>query len=102
MDIELLRRRIRKGDYLIRAHAIQHALKEGFEHKHMIAVVLTGSIIEEYPDDERVLLGAEVALAEKVKVDLHVVCEYSDPVYAEFVTAYIPVMRESKRGKKRK
>ena len=66
----------------------------------MVEVVLTGSIIEEYPEDQRVLIGTEVVLAEKVKVGLHVVCEYSDPVYAEFVTAYIPVKRQLKGRKK--
>ncbi len=73
MDIESIRDRVRDGNYLIKSHAVQHALKEGFERKQMVESVLEGIIIEEYLDDQRVLI-----------------CEYADPVYVEFVTAYIP------------
>jgi len=31
MDIEAVRARVRDGNYLIKSHAVQHALKEGFE-----------------------------------------------------------------------
>jgi hypothetical protein len=51
---------------------------------------MNGKIIEEYPDDQRALICGRVALSENVNIYLHVVCEYADPVYAEFVTAYIP------------
>ncbi|MBA3713204.1 MAG: hypothetical protein H0W76_12270 [Pyrinomonadaceae bacterium] len=73
MDIESIRDRVRDGNYLIKSHAVQHALKEGFERKQMVESVLEGIIIEEYLDDQRVLI-----------------CEYADPVYVEFVTALYP------------
>ena len=90
MDIEIIRERIRKGNYLIKSHAVQHALKEGFEHKHIVEAVLAGTIIEEYPDDQRVLICGKTTLSENIDIYLHVVCEYADAVYIEFVTAYIP------------
>lgn len=90
MDIETIRKRVQAGNYLAKGHAIQHALKEGFERKHMVEAVLGGSIIEEYPDDQRILVCGRVYLLENVAIYLHVVCEYADPVYIEFVTAYIP------------
>ena len=90
VDIEFIRERIRAGNYLIKSHAVQHALKEGFERQHIVEAVLTGTAIEEYPDNQRVLICGTTTLAENVAVYLHVVCEYADVVFVEFVTAYIP------------
>ncbi len=90
MDIEIIRGRIRAGTYLIKSHAVQHALKEGFERKHMVETVLDGTVIEEYPDTQRMLLCGKTSLSQSVDIYLHVVCEYADPIYVEFVTAYIP------------
>ncbi|MDP3185436.1 MAG: DUF4258 domain-containing protein [Anaerolineales bacterium] len=90
MDIELLRKRVKRGNYLVKSHAVQHALKEGFDRRHMVEALLNGEIIEGYPDEKRVLICGQTTILEKSKLYLHVVCEYADPVYVEFVTAYIP------------
>jgi hypothetical protein len=90
VDIETIRERVKAGNYLAKWHAVQHALKEGFERKHMVEAVLNGKIIEEYPDHKRALVCGRATLAENIVIYLHVVCEYADPVYIEFVTAYIP------------
>lgn len=90
MEIETLRDKIRAGEYLVKSHAIQHALKEGFDRKHMTEAILNGAIIEEYHDDKRVLICGSSTLIEDVTTKMHIICEYSDPVYIEFVTAYIP------------
>ncbi|HRQ38433.1 MAG TPA: DUF4258 domain-containing protein [Chloroflexota bacterium] len=90
MNIELIRRRILAGNYLIKSHAVQHALKEGFARKHMIEAIMNGQIIEEYPDDERMLVCGQTKLLDEITIYLHVVCEYADPVFVEFITAYIP------------
>ena len=90
MDIEIIRDRVRAGNYLIKSHAVQHALKEGFERKHMVEAVLKGTIIEEYPDDQRMLICGKSSFLQSIGIYLHVVCEYADPVYVEVVTAYIP------------
>jgi hypothetical protein len=90
VDINTIRKRIQAGHYLIKAHAVQHALKEGFERRHITEAVLTGTVIEEYPDEQRALICGSASLSENLHIYLHVVCEYADPVYVEFVTAYIP------------
>jgi hypothetical protein len=94
VDIETIRERVRKGNYLVKSHAVQHALKEGFERTHMVEAILEGTIIEEYPDDQRVLICGKTTLAKTTDVYLHVVCEYADAIYVEFVTAYIPDEQE--------
>ena len=90
MDIEIIHERVRTGNYLIKSHAVQHALKDGFERKHMVQAVLEGTMTEEYPNDQRALICGKTSLLQDLDIYLHVVCEYADPVYVEFVTAYIP------------
>lgn len=90
MDIEIICERVRTGNYLVRSHAVRHALKEGFARRHMVEAILQGTIIEEYPDDQRVLICGQTILMESLTIYLHVVCEYADPIYVDFVTAYIP------------
>ncbi len=96
MNIKTIRKRVQAGNYLTKSHAVQHALKEGFERKHIVEVVLNGQIIEEYPDDQRMLICGQTVLLENLTVYLHVVCEYADPMFVEFVTAYIPDERQWK------
>ena len=60
----------------------------------MVEAILEGIIIEEYSDDQRVLICGKTSLAKNADIYLHVVCEYADPVYVEFVTAYIPDEQE--------
>ena len=90
MDISTIHRKVQSGDYLVRSHAVLHALKEGFARQDIVDAVLNGVIIEAYPDDRRVLISGHTTLDQYAKIYLHVVCEHSDPVYIEFVTAYIP------------
>jgi hypothetical protein len=94
VDIETIRERVRQGHYLIKSHAVQHALKEGFERTHMVEAILEGTIIEEYLNDQRVLICGKTTLAKTIDIYLHVVCEYADALYTEFVTAYIPDEQE--------
>lgn len=94
MDIEIIRQRVRDDHYLIKSHAVVHALKEGFDRRHMVEAVLGGTIIEDYADDKRALICGETSMSPNVDIYLHVVCECADPVYVEFVTAYIPDEQE--------
>jgi hypothetical protein len=94
VDIEAIRERIRQSHYLIKSHAVRHALKEGFERIHMVEAVLEGIIIEEYPEDQRALICGKTTLAKTTDIYLHIVCEYADALYVEFVTAYIPDEQE--------
>lgn len=90
MHIEQIRQRIQSGKYLIKSHAVQHAIKEGFERKHMVEAILNGKVIEIYPDDQRILICGSTTLIDGTKIYLHVVCKHADSIYIEFVTAYIP------------
>jgi len=90
VDIKSIRERVQTGSYLIKSHAITHAIKEGFDRENRVECVLQGNIIEEYPDSSRVLVCGRTVLSGDLNIYLHVVCEYSDPNYIEFVTAYIP------------
>jgi hypothetical protein len=90
VDIETIRKRVRAKNYLVRSHAVLHGLKEGFDRQDMVEAILGGKIIESYPDDERLLICGPTTLSERTIIYLHLVCEYSDLYYVEFVTAYIP------------
>jgi len=94
VNIEVIRQRVRDDHYLIKSHAIVHALKEGFDRQQMVEAVLVGTIIEDYADNERALICGRTSLTPNMDIYLHVVCEYADPVYVEFVTAYIPDEQE--------
>ena len=67
-----------------------HAVKEGFDTRRMVEAIASGQIIERYDEESRVLVCGLVYLLGTVELYLHVVCDYSDPCYVEFVTAYIP------------
>ena len=97
MNIATIRDRIQTGKFLVRSHAVQHALKEGFEQKHMVEAILNGRIIEEYPDNQRVLVCGQTNLMENLTIYLHAVCEHVDPIFVEIVTAYIPDERQWER-----
>ena len=56
MEIETIRKHIQAGNYLVKSHALQHAIKEGFDRTNMVNVILNGQIIEEYPDEQRLLI----------------------------------------------
>lgn len=88
--LERIQNQIKDGNYLIKPHAILHALKEGFDEFDMVEAILHGHIIEEYPDDKRLLICGKTSLVANVAIYLHVVCEYRNPNYIDFVTAYIP------------
>jgi hypothetical protein len=92
MDIDRVRALVRDGAYLVKRDAILHAIKEGFNRDDMVAAILSGRIIEEYPERERVLICGPTSLSPitVTVIYLHVVCEYSDPNYVQVVTAYIP------------
>jgi len=80
---------IEAGDFSVRPHAMQHAVKEGFTIGDIVDVTRRGLILEVYPERRRCLIYADVVV-EGMHVPLHVICEHrkpDDPV--DFVTAYI-------------
>ena len=60
----------------------------------MIDAILSGRVIEEYPDRKRILICGQTTLERDIYIYLHVVCEQNYPDQVEFVAAYIPDDRE--------
>lgn len=94
LDLGAIHRQVAEGNFSVRPHAMQHAVKEGFSVEQMVQTVMSGQVIEEYPDRFRCLIYANVNV-EGVTLPLHVVCEYvSGDQPVDFVTAYIPSEEE--------
>jgi len=94
IDLDALRRQVADGNFALRPHAMQHAVKEGFTKDNMLHVVLQGIVVETYTERNRCLLYANVML-EGIRMPLHVVCEHLQPdAPVDFVTAYIPSEEE--------
>ena len=86
-DLKAVRSQVQHGNYAVRPHAMQHAVKEGFSLRDMVHAVLYGLLVEEYPQRQRGLVYADGSV-EEVIVPLHVVCEHRGPDDAvDFVTA---------------
>jgi hypothetical protein len=101
-DLEAVRLQVQHGNYAVRPHAMQHAVKEGFSVRDMVHAVLHGLLVEEYPERQRGLVYADI-LVEDVIIPLHVVCEHrrrDEPV--DFVTAYIAAGEEWETPTRRK
>jgi hypothetical protein len=90
MKLEQIQSLVRKGQYFFYTHALTEAKKDGVEPEDVVGVILSGKVIEEYPDRKRVLLWGEMAN----KLPLHVVCDYSAATVIVIPTAYIPSSRE--------
>ena len=91
MDIETIRDKVLAEEYSFVGHAIVEACKDGIRPQDAKHVLLTGKLIEDYPDRCRCLVSG-TALA---KISVHVVVEYAD--YLEdsrqdlvIVTVYVP------------
>ncbi len=102
IDLGAVRLQVRAGNFAVRLHAMQHAVKEGFAVDDIAYAVLHGVIVEEYPQRRRGLLYADISV-EKNILPLHIVCEHRHldaPV--DFVTAYISEVKEWKTPTQRR
>jgi hypothetical protein len=68
-------------------HALREAHKEGIRAKDIIYLVLTGEVIERYPNRRRILVSGRYR---DTDLNVHVVCDYSDPIEVVVTTVYIP------------
>ncbi|MCX6028273.1 MAG: DUF4258 domain-containing protein [Chloroflexi bacterium] len=76
-------------DNLYYTHALVEAKKDGVEPEDIVAVVLTGEVIEEYPDRKRLLIYGRMTN----RLPLHVVCDYSTANLVIIPTVYVPDSR---------
>lgn len=86
ITIEKIRNFIQNERYEYYTHAITEGKKDGVEPEDIIYVLLTGKIIEKYPERQRVLVCGKMLNG----LPLHVVCNYSDSDMIYIVTIYIP------------
>ena len=56
INLDALRHQVVNGNFALRPHALQHAVKEGFTQDAMLQVVLQGRMVEDYPERSRCLL----------------------------------------------
>ena len=45
LNLRALRFQVRDGNFAVRAHAMQHAVKEGFSVPNMVQVILDGILL---------------------------------------------------------
>jgi hypothetical protein len=102
--LEEIRGLVRARRYRIRLHAVRHMIEEGFDERNVVEALRNGNrILELYPDEKRCLLLGSFTVSEKTRQPLHVVCDYSNPMVVDIVTAYVPQkpwwMTPGKRGR---
>ena len=85
-DIEQARQMVREGKYIFYKHAIIEAKKDGVRPDEVVYSILTGKIIEEYPERNRFLVYGTIYN----NIPLHIVCDVSVPDILFIVTVYIP------------
>jgi len=73
VDLDGIRRLVLDGECFFYTHALTEAKKDGVAPEDVVHAILTGEVIEEYPDRQRVLVFAMLTN----EVPLHVVCDYS-------------------------
>ena len=73
-DIHQVREYVAAGRYEYYLHALTEARKDGVEPEDIVHVMLTGRVIEEYPERARLLIYGEMPN----QLPLHVVCDFAD------------------------
>ena len=92
MTVEQIRERVKFGRWSISTHATVESAKDGLSPVDIKEILLTGKIIESYPERERHLIYG--ILPNTNDLPVHVVVDYSDNEQVVAVTAYIPDERE--------
>ncbi len=87
MKIEGIRVKITKGKYRFSDHAVKGMIKRGIERVEIEEAVITGEVIEEYPDDK---YSPSCLIYGRTKSgrDLHI--QLSIPPTIVIITAYEP------------
>ena len=85
-DITLVREYIEAERYEFYRHALTESKKDGVEPEDVVYVLLTGKVIEEYPERGRLLIYGTMTN----ELPLHVVCDLSNEDVMYIPTVYIP------------
>jgi len=99
MDIRPIQDKIRRGDYRWRQHAVERSIEREITEKKVVEIVLSGEIIEEYPDDK---YGPSCLIFGRIQSGrpIHVQCCLPPTVWV--ITLYDPDPDEWIDFKKRK
>lgn len=98
MKIEIVRNLIEKESYYFYTHALMEAKKDGVGPEDILYCLLTGKIIESYPERKRALVYSTMPN----DIPLHVVCDFSQDGVLIIVSCYIPDDNQWVRYQKRK
>jgi hypothetical protein len=88
--MERIRQLIEKEAYYFYTHCLIEAKKDDVGPEDILYCLLTGKIIERYPQRKRVLVYGTMPN----EIPLHVVCDFSQRNLLAIVTAYIPTEEE--------
>ena len=97
-DIEQIRALVQAGQYLVYSHLLTEFDKEGIPIEQVTTIILTGRIIEEYAERQRVLVAGFTA----DRMPVHIVCDLSEEDIVQVVTGYIPDDRQWMGTRRRK
>jgi hypothetical protein len=91
MDIRSIQQQISGGQYHWRRHAIQRSIERGIAEQEVVEAILSGDIIEEYPEDK---YGLSCLILGKTRTGrpLHVQCSLPPTVW--IITLYEPDPQE--------
>ena len=87
MIIEDIQNKIKQGKYSFSDHSVKRMIKRNVTRQQVESAILTGEIIEEYPDDKFSPSGLIYGKTENDK-DLHV--QVSLPPFVVIITVYEP------------
>ena len=87
MKIEEIRDKIAIGDYRFSDHAVKRMIKRSIDRVEIEEAVLTGEIIEKYPDDK---YSPSCLIYGRSKSGRHLHVQLSLPPTVVIVTAYDP------------
>ncbi len=99
MDIRLIQAKIRTGDYRYSEHAVKRMIERAIGRHEIETAILTGELIEEYPDDKYSPTCLIYGKTSEKRV-LHI--QASLPPLVVIVTAYEPNPQEWIDGKIRR
>ena len=87
MRLSHIQAQVQRRRFRIAAHALTEASKDGIRTTDIVHAIMTGEIIESYPELERLLI---LGYHPEQVIAIHIVCDYSDPDEVVAVTVYVP------------
>jgi hypothetical protein len=107
IKLALIQECIRTDRYIFTNHALtKHPPKEGFQATQALQAILNGTIIEDYPEQDRCLISGTASglrlSSDYVTTYIHSVCCYDDIEKVVVITMYRPSSDEWLNGERRR